>query len=372
MASPSRYLSLDILRGMTVALMILVNNPGSWATIYAPFKHAAWHGFTLTDLVFPTFLFVVGNAMSFSFKKINTWSNTKFFTKTFKRAALIFLIGLGLTYYPFVRRVEGEFILKNILDIRIMGVLQRIAICYLLASIAIRFLKKKWLVVLSIFILLFYWFLLLFYGGSDPYSLEANAALKFDQLIFNEENVYHGFGIPFDPEGLLSCLPAVVNVIFGYLAGVFIQQTKNKKNLVIQLFLGGLAMIALALAWDLYLPINKPIWTSTYVVLSTGWDLIILSILIGVLEIARIKSWSRFFEPFGKNPLFIFVLSGIVVLTMGLIFIGDTSLKGWIYQNLFLSWLSPYNASFLYALLFLVFMWLIAYILDKKKIYIKV
>ena len=364
----SRYLSLDILRGMTVALMILVNNPGSWATIYAPFKHAAWHGFTLTDLVFPTFLFVVGNAMSFSFKKMNSWSTPEFLTKTFKRAAIIFLIGLGLSYYPFVRRTDGEFILKNILDIRIMGVLQRIAVCYLLAAIAIRFLKKKWLVVLSVFILLLYWFLLWYFGGSAPYSLEANAALKFDLLVFNEENLYHGFGIPFDPEGLLSCLPAVVNVIFGYLAGRFIQQSVNKKKLVIQLVIAGLAMISLALVWDVILPVNKPIWTSSYVILSTGWDFIILGALIGILEIAEFKSWSRFFEPFGKNPLFIFVLSGVVVLTMGLIFIGDTSLKGWIYQNVFLSWLSPYNASLLYALLFLILMWLIAYILDKKKI----
>lgn len=368
----SRYLSLDILRGMTVALMILVNNPGSWATIYAPFRHAAWHGFTLTDLVFPTFLFVVGNAMSFSFKKMNSWSTPEFLTKTFKRAAIIFLIGLGLSYYPFVRRIDGEFILKNILDIRIMGVLQRIAVCYLLAAIAIRFLKKKWLVVLSVFILLLYWFLLWYFGGSAPYSLEANAALKFDLLVFNEENLYHGFGIPFDPEGLLSCLPAVVNVIFGYLAGRFIQQSVNKKKLVIQLVIAGLTMISLALVWDVILPVNKPIWTSSYVILSTGWDFIILGALIGILEIAEFKSWSRFFEPFGKNPLFIFVLSGVVVLTMGLIFIGDTSLKGWIYQNVFLSWLSPYNASLLYALLFLILMWLIAYILDKKKIYIKV
>ena len=368
----SRYLSLDILRGMTVSLMILVNNPGNWATIYAPFKHASWHGFTLTDLVFPTFLFVVGNAMSFSFKKLNSLRTSTFFTKTFKRAAIIFLIGLGLSYYPFVRLVDGELILKNILDIRIMGVLQRIAICYLLAAIAIRFLKQKWLVVLSIFILLFYWVLLLYFGGSDPYGLETNAALRFDLLLFNEENLYHGYGIPFDPEGLLSCLPAIVNVIFGYLAGMFIQQSVNKKKLVIQLVGAGLVMLSLGLVWGLYLPINKPIWTSSYVILSTSWDLIILGFLIGILEIANFKSWSRFFEPFGKNPLFIFVLSGVVVLTMGLIFIGDTSLKSWIYQNLFLSWLSPYNASLLYALLFLVFMWLIAYILDKKKIYIKV
>ncbi len=367
-----RYLSLDILRGLTIALMILVNNPGSWSTIYAPFKHASWHGFTLTDLVFPTFLFVVGNAMSFSFKKFKDWDNPQFLKKVFKRSFLIFLIGLSLNYFPFVRVVDGSYILKDILDVRIMGVLQRIAVCYLFASLIIRFMEIKWLFVVSIFILLSYWFALWYFGGNNPYSLEENAALKFDLLFLNPKNLYHGYGIPFDPEGLLSCIPAIVNVLAGYVSGIYIQKTTNKWAIVSKFAIIGFVLIALSLLWHPYLPINKSLWTSSYVLLSTGIDIIILGMLISILEIAGIKNWAKFFEPFGKNPLFIFVMSGVVVLTMGLIYVGNQPIHGWIYNNMFTSWLSPYNASLAYAVCFVIAMWLLAYILDKKKLYIKV
>lgn len=369
-----RYFALDVLRGLTIALMILVNNPGSWSNIYAPFKHAVWHGFTITDLIFPTFLFVVGNAMSFSLRKNKYSSNKLFLKKIFKRSFLIFLIGLFLNAFPFVIRNEfGEIVLKDFSQIRIMGVLQRIAICYLIAGLMLHFIKTQASLIISINILLFYWWVLYRFGDAlDPFGLQGNAALKFDLLIFQPENLWKGFGIRFDPEGLLSTLPAVVNVIAGYVAGVFIQTSGNKLTTVWKLALGGLVLLIIALFWDNYFPINKALWTSSFVLYSIGWDLLIIAGLIIILELWHFKKWAKIFIAFGRNPLFIFVLSGIIAKLMSIVWIHGAALKIWIYNNAFLSWLTKYNASLAFAVSFMLLMWCIVYIMDRKKIYIKV
>lgn len=369
-----RYLALDVLRGLTIALMILVNTPGSWSTIYAPFRHAAWHGFTITDLVFPAFLFAVGNAMSFSLKKYALQGNTAFLKKVFKRTILIFAIGLFLSAFPFVYRDgNGELVLKNLQNLRIMGVLQRIALCYFFAALIIHYFKLKVSLILSVVILFIYWAVMHFFGNpEDPYSLTGNAALKFDLLIFRPENLWKGFGIPFDPEGLLSTLPAIVNVIAGYAAGVFIQKSGNTLSTIWKLTAAGLVLVVLAQIWNIWFPINKPIWTSSYVLLSTGWVMVLIAALILIIEIWKFRVWTYFFEVFGRNPLFIFVLSGLVVMLMNIIYIGGIASKTYIYQNFFLSWLGSYNASLLFAICYMLFMWLIGYVMDKRRIYIKV
>ncbi|GGW98004.1 acyltransferase family protein [Salegentibacter mishustinae] len=368
-----RYLALDVLRGLTVALMILVNTPGSWSHIYAPFKHAPWHGFTPTDWVFPSFLFVIGNAMSFSLRKYESISESAFLGKVFKRAALIFLIGLFLSAFPFVYRQEGELIFKNLVNMRIMGVLQRIALCYLFASLILHYLKLKKSIIFGSLILLGYWVIMWFFGDQpNPLSLEHNAALKFDQLIFNDANLYKGYGLPFDPEGLLSTLPAIVNVIAGYVAGVFIQKSGNNISTVIKLSIYGVLLLIVAQIWDIWFPINKPIWSSSYVLYSTGWTLLVLSALILIIEIFNFKKWTTFFEAFGKNPLFVFVMSGLVVMLMNIIYVNGQALKPWLYENLYLSWLNNYNASLLFAISYMLLMWLLGYWLHKKRIYIKV
>ena len=369
-----RYLALDVLRGITIALMILVNTPGSWGSIYAPFKHAAWHGFTITDLVFPTFLFVVGNAMSFSMRKFDGKADSMFLKKVFKRSLLIFLIGLFLSAFPFLYRDEaGELAFKNLANMRIMGVLQRIALCYLIASLLIHYLKLKVAIVASILILFGYWLVMYLFGEQpEPYSLTGNAALKFDLLVFRPENMWKGFGMAFDPEGLLSTFPAVVNVVAGYVAGIFIQKSGNTYSTVWKLVLAGIIAIILAQIWNPFFPINKGIWTSSYVLLSIGWALISIATLILTIELWSIKAWTYFFEVFGKNPLFIFVLSGLVVMLMNIILIHGEALKPWIYKNVFLSWLTNYNASILFAICYVLLMWLVGYIMDKRKIYIKV
>ena len=372
--SIQRYLALDVLRGLTIALMILVNTPGSWSTIYAPFRHAAWHGFTITDLVFPSFLFAVGNAMSFSLKKYTQQGNPAFLKKVFKRTILIFGIGLFLSAFPFVYRDgNGELVFKNLQNMRIMGVLQRIALCYFFAALIIHYFKLKVSLILGVVILFSYWAVMYFFGNpEDPYSLTGNAALRFDLLIFRPENLWKGFGIPFDPEGLLSTLPAIVNVIAGYAAGVFIQKSGNTLATIWKLTVAGVALVVIAQIWDIWFPINKPLWTSSYVLLSTGWVLVLLAALILIIEIWRFRAWTFFFEVFGRNPLFIFVLSGLVVMLMNIIYIEGIASKTYIYNHYFLSWLSNYNASMLFAICYMLLMWLIGYIMDKRNIYIKV
>jgi predicted acyltransferase len=368
-----RYFALDVLRGLTIALMILVNTPGSWSYIYAPFKHAPWDGFTPTDWVFPSFLFVIGNAMSFSLRKYESISESVFLKKVFKRTVLIFLIGLFLNAFPFVYRQEGELVFKNLLNMRIMGVLQRIALCYLFASLILHYLKLKKSIIFGSLILLGYWAVMWFFGDQpNPLSLENNAALKFDQLIFSDANLYKGYGLPFDPEGLLSTLPAIVNVIAGYVAGVFIQKSGSNMTTVIKLSIYGGLLLVLAQIWDVWFPINKPIWSSSYVLYSSGWTLLVLSALILIIEIFNFKKWTAFFEAFGKNPLFVFVMSGLVVMLMNIIYVNGQALKTWLYENVYLSWLNNYNASLLFAISYMLLMWLLSYWLHKKRIYIKV
>ena len=368
-----RYLALDVLRGLTIALMILVNTPGSWSTIYAPFKHAAWHGFTITDLVFPSFLFVVGNAMSFSMRKFVAQPESLFFKKVLKRTFLIFMIGLFLNAFPFVYRSGGDILLKDFTNLRIMGVLQRIALCYFFAALILKYLKLKGAVIISIGILLFYWIIMFYFGDAgEIYSKEGNAALKFDLLIFRPENLYQGFGLPFDPEGLLSTLPAVVNVVAGYVAGIFVQKSGNRFSTVWKIVAAGLIFVVLAEIWNILFPINKPLWTSSYVLLSVGWSCVLLGMLIWFIEVVKMKKWTYFFEVFGRNPLFIYAMSGIVVMLMSVIWINGGPMKSWLYSNFFLSWLNPYNASLLFAVCYMLLMWLIGYWMDKKRIYIKV
>ena len=354
--------------------MIVVNAPGSWEFIYAPFRHSEWHGFTLTDLVFPTFLYVVGNALSFSLKRPEEVTPSVFFKKVVKRTVLIFLIGVLLNLFPFFQRIDGSFVLKDLRAVRIWGVLQRIAVCYFLASLIIYFCTKKAkIIVISGFILISYWIILYYFGEKpDPYSLEGNAVKRLDLFLFNAKNLYKGFGIPFEPEGILSTWPAIVNVLTGYLTGRFIQKNGSSTFTLYRIVGLGLIMLAVALLWNPYFPVNKPIWTSSYVLYSLGWDFIVTGILIAAIDVYGFKKWTYFFEVFGKNPLFIYIMAWVVISLMIFITIGGISVKSIIYETLFLSWLSPINASLCFAVVYMLFMWLIAYFMERNEIYIKV
>ena len=389
-----RFYSLDVFRGATVALMILVNNPGSWGHIYAPLEHAPWHGVTPTDLVFPFFLFAVGNAMAFVLPKLEAAGEGVFWKKIIKRTLLILLIGLFLNWFPFIKWEANTLVGKpwayvtddgKLMGVRIFGVLQRIALCYFFASIIAHYFKQRGAFVVSAFILLAYWFLCVAANPADPYSLAGWFGTKLDIAIAGEAHVYRGEGLPFDPEGLMSIPAAIVQVIFGWLAGSYILQKGKTPEMVNGVFVAGCVLIFAGYCWDMVFPINKKIWTSSYAVYTTGLALLILAVMIYVIEFKGWQGkWSRFFDVFGKNALFIFVLSGTLPRLLALIRIPgaigvDGKLSyltpfGWFYENVCKKILAaePRAGSLIYALCFITMMWFFAWILDKKKIYIKV
>ena len=380
-----RYYSLDVFRGATVALMILVNNPGSWGDIYSPLEHATWHGCTPTDLVFPFFLFAVGNALAFVMPRFEEAGTSVFLKKVFKRAALIFLIGLFLNWSPFVKWQGEDLVGKTWEGIRIFGVLQRIAVAYLFASLAVYFLKTKGAIIFSCIILLIYWLICIWFGApGDPYSLAGYFGTDLDKAMLGISHMYKGEGVPFDPEGIASAIPAIVQVIFGFLAGQFIRKKGKTYDMLAHLFIAGAVLIFAGFCWDMVFPINKKIWTSSYVLYTTGLAMMVIGLLIYLLEFKDAKgAWSRFFDVFGKNPLFIFFLSGFLPRILALLRWIDhkddegkpvyTSAFPWFYQHICKPLFeNPKNSSLLYALCMIAFYWLIVYLLDKKKIYIKV
>ena len=380
-----RFYSLDVFRGATVALMILVNNPGSWGHIYSPLEHASWHGCTPTDLVFPFFLFAVGNAMAFVMPKLEAAGTNAFLKKIITRTLLIFCIGLFLNWFPFIKWSNEELVGKPFETLRILGVLQRIALCYCFASLIIYFLKSKGAYVAVFTILLFYWLICLLLGNpADPYSLEGFWGTAFDKAILGENHMYKGEGVAFDPEGLASTLPAITQVVFGFFVGQYIQQKGKNFEMVTNLFVAATVLVFAGFCWDMVFPINKKIWTSSYVLYTTGLATMILAVMIYLIEFKQYKGWpTKFFDVFGKNPLFIFVLSGLFPRLLALIRIPSTldengkqlytTPLGWFYQHICAPISeNPKNGSLLYAIITILFYWTIVYFMDRRKIYIKV
>jgi predicted acyltransferase len=366
-------------------VMILVNNPGSWAHIYPPFDHAKWHGLTPTDLVFPFFLFAVGNALAFVMPRLEAGGPALFWKKVLKRSLLIFSIGLFLTWWPFVKWVGDDLVVKPwaYLDetgmpqgVRILGVLARIAICYLFASVLIYYFKLRGAFLIGLLILLLYWVLCLTLGESgDPYSMTGWFGNKVDKAVLGLAHMYKGEGVPFDPEGIMSTLPAVVQVIFGYMAGDYIQKKGKTPEMLNGLFVAGVAMILTGFCWDMLFPINKKIWTSSYTVYTSGMAMMTIATMIYFIEFKQVKGGlARFFDVFGKNALFVFALSAFLPKGLSLIHI-DKQTNPWnfLYVKIFKQLPGdPRTGSLLFALCVIVFMWAICYWMDKKKIYIKV
>lgn len=380
-----RYYSLDVFRGATVALMILVNNPGSWANIFSPLGHASWHGCTPTDLVFPFFLFAVGNALSFVMPKLQNAGSSEFWSKIIKRTVLIFAIGLFLNWSPFVKWSDTGLVFKPWENVRILGVLQRIALCYFFASIIIYYGKSKIALFIGMMILVIYWVLTYALGEvGHPFSLSGYFGNAIDQSILGITHIYKGEGVPFDPEGITSTFPAIVEVILGFLVGEYIQIKGKNFEMLTQLLLTGVLLVLVGYIWDFSFPINKKIWTSSYVMYTSGLAIITLSMLIYLLEFKNAKgAWSKFFDVFGKNPLFVFVLSGFLPRVLALLrWVDHTDAEGkpvytnalpWFYEHVLKNVSSDLRiGSLLYALCMVTFFGLLAYVLDKKKVYIKV
>lgn len=367
---PARRLqSLDAFRGFTIATMIMVNTPGSWSYLYPPLAHADWHGCTPTDLVFPFFLFIVGVSMWFSFKKFDYQLSPSAVQKIAKRAGLIFLIGLLLNAFPFYN--------TSLSELRILGVLQRIAIAFGLGAVVCLALKERQrLLIFSAVTLLAYWGILYFFGGDAPYELETNVVRQIDLALLGADHLWQGKGLAFDPEGLLSSLPAVVTVVFGFLTGQMIEQTP-KEQLVSRCLTYGIPALALGWLWGFVFPINKSLWTSSYVLYTTGWALLVLSVFIWLMEVKGQKKWAAPLLVFGMNSLFAYILSMVWVKILWVI--TWTNPAGEVvsaYEWLFSAVLAPIagnlNGSLLFALLHILIFWAILWVLYRKRIFFKV
>lgn len=390
-----RYVALDVLRGMTVAGMILVNNPGSWSHIFAPLEHAKWAGCTPTDLVFPFFLFVVGAAMAFSFAKYNeslTAASTK---KLLKRGVLIFLVGLALNAFPFLptnlnpNLSYGENLAEYWRHVRIFGVLQRIAMCYILGGLIALWLQKpKKIIPAMAFLMVIHWMILLLIGdpsaemvngAKGALSLAGQGAGAIDIAIAGENHIYHGFGIPFDPEGLLGMLSGSCTLLMGFLLGNLIRTHENKIEVVTKLYTIGLISVAAGYVWGNWLPIIKALWTGSYILYAGGWSTIMLAFFIYFIDV---KGKEKIFTPFkalGMNPLFAFVMAGLFAKILGRI-IKWTAADGssysclsWFYKNVCVAIVGENNqvSSLMFALCYVVVFTAMAMVLYRKRIIIK-
>ncbi|MBK8556166.1 MAG: hypothetical protein IPL65_10555 [Lewinellaceae bacterium] len=363
-----RYLSVDFYRGLTVAFMILVNTPGTWENVYAPLQHAAWHGCTPTDLVFPSFMFIIGVSMWFSFAKFDrSWSKAAGM-KVLRRTALLFLIGLLLNNFP--------FLWKNWDSWRIMGVPQRLALGYGIASVLVLNFNRKQLIWIAASLLFWYWGILYFFGvpGADPYAMQTNAVFRLDRWLFGDAHLWHGEGVPFDPEGVLSTIPAVVTVLLGWFSGnLFTSREGQRDHLVRDLLVFGVICGGLGMFWDLFLPINKKLWTSSYVLYAGGLSMILLAASVWLIDVRNWRNGTGFFLAFGSNALFAYVFSEALVMLLFAIKWpgGSGSLQQWIYQTLFVPLEGAAFSSFLFAVSYVLVCWLLCRWLYVRKIYIK-
>lgn len=382
-----RYVALDVFRGMTVAGMILVNNPGSWSHIFPPLRHAAWAGCTPTDLVFPFFLFCVGVAMAFSFIKYGDGINVRSSRKIIRRGVLIFLVGLGLNMFPFYPTsvhdevwTFGQNWMYWLQHVRIFGVLQRIAMCYVVGAFLALWLKTpKRLVAGVAAVTVLHWVILYIFGGEPGWStLEGNISGKIDIALVGENHVYHGYGIPFDPEGILGVISGSGTVLLGYLAGWTIRHTANRTDAVAKLFVFSAVCLALSQIWKIWLPVCKPMWTGSYVLLAGGWAMFCLAFFIYLVDI---RGYVKPFTPFramGMNPLFAFSMAAILVKTLGNIVRwtgsdeSSVSCLSWFYNNCCVSIFGNNEyASLMYAIVMDVIFLAMAMWLYRKKIIIK-
>lgn len=366
-----RLLSLDVFRGMTVATMILVNNPGDWGHIYAPLEHAEWNGCTPTDLVFPFFLFIVGVSISFAFQ--GKTADRETIVKIFTRSLKLFGLGLFLSLFP-------RF---DISVVRIPGVLQRIAMVFLVCSLIFLTTKHRTQQITFVSILVGYWILMTFVPVPDfgPANLEPefNLGAYFDRIILGTAHLYKA-AKTWDPEGLLSTIPAIATGLSGVLAGTWLQrQDKEVAEKLTYMYLFGCVFMALGWAWhEAYFPINKALWTSSYVLWTSGLALCFLASFYLLIDVRGYQRWTKPFVVYGVNAITVFFLTGLIPRILRMIKI--TNAKGiemnsqtWIYKNLIVSVFSnPYHASLVGALTVII-IWLgILWVMYEKRMIVKV
>ncbi len=392
MQATNRLLALDVMRGITIAGMIMVNNPGSWGHIFTPLEHASWNGLTPTDLVFPFFMFIMGVSTYFSLRKYDFKPSSEAIWKILKRTVVIFGIGLAIGWFGLLCRTALDFgntemtfserLMHGLMPfdkIRALGVMQRLALSYCGASLIILLVNHTKVLYVAGGILVTYLAILLIGNGFD--LSENNIINIVDRALFGVNHIYKdtlpdGTQIAFDPEGLLSTLPCLAHVLLGFYVGKIINSVQDNGQRIQQIFIFGTILLFAGFLLSYGCPINKKVWSPSFVMVTCGLGSLLLSLLIWLIDIKGYTGWSRFFESFGINPLFMYVFGAFLSILFGTIPLELSpevvTIKGFIYNDLLLSWLPDLWASLGFALLFVLLNWSVGHILYKKRIYIKI
>ena len=385
---PQRLLALDILRGLTIAGMILVNNPGSWGNIYAPLRHAEWHGLTPTDLVFPFFMFIMGVSTYMSLRKYDFRLSGAACMKILRRTVVIFFIGVAIAWLSlFLRGIANGASLSDAVltfdSIRVLGVMPRLAICYGAGSLLALAMSRRALAWTTGGLLALYWVVLLVGNGLE--FSDSNIISIVDHKVMGPAHMYTdvvgGVTLKFDPEGLLSTLPSIAHMLIGFLCGFMIMQVKDNRERICRLFIVGTVLTFAGLLLSYGMPLNKKIWSPTFVLTTCGLASSLLALLIWIIDMRGHRRWCRFFEVFGITPLFLYCLAAVLSVLSGVVKVpwaeaetGVISIKGWIYNAVCVPCAGGNEtlASLLFAVAFVLLNWCVGLVLYKKKIYIKI
>ncbi|UII81668.1 acyltransferase family protein [Flagellimonas sp. CMM7] len=360
----SRILSVDIFRGATIILMILVNTPGTWSNVYGPLLHAKWHGYTPTDLVFPFFLFIVGTSIVFAYqnKKADTAVYKKISVRSLKLIGLGLFLGAFTIIFPFI---------KEFASIRFPGVLQRIGVVFFFAAMLFLHLNWKKLIWVAAVLLIGYWLLMVFIPvegiASTLERAPNNLANYLDVQVFGT----HSYKPDYDPEGLLSTMPAIVSSLLGIFTGLILTSKQEKKTTIL-FGLGG-SLLLMGHLLDFVFPINKALWTSSFVLVTAGWANIVLALIYYLTDVRGIK-FGSIFRYVGANAIVVYFLSSFITKLFYSIKVDeDTSIHGWLFNKIYVhDFMSMELSSLLYGLSVVSFYCLLAYVLYKRKIFIKV
>jgi predicted acyltransferase len=358
-----RIISVDIFRGATIILMVLVNTPGTWSNVYAPFLHAEWHGYTPTDLVFPFFLFIVGTSIVFAYKNrpVNASTYKKIVVRTLKLIGLGLFLGAFTIYFPFFKEWE---------NIRFPGVLQRIGVVFFFASIMFLNIQWRYLLGITIALLVGYWLMMTLIPVNGVASTLERAPNNFANWLDVQVFGTHNYKADYDPEGLLSTIPSIASSLLGIFTGLILLSKQEKKARIL-VGIGG-SLLIIGHLWDIAFPINKALWTSSFVLVTAGWANLVLALIYYLTDV---KKWQfgSVFRYVGANAIIIYFLSSFISKVMGQIQVGDTSLHGWLFQNIYVHQaISLELSSLLYGLSVVAFYCFLAYVLYQQKIFIKV
>ena len=376
-----RLLALDVLRGLTIGGMILVNSPGTWSYVYPPLLHSRWNGLTLADVIFPLFMFMMGMSMYISLKKFSFSLHRELFLKIIRRTFLIFIIGTGIyatstflealrgaSLQPELTKNPWQTAFASLAHLRILGVLQRLALCYGIGSLLVTTIRHRYIPYLIAALLIGYYVILLA-GNGFVYGPE-NFLSHADRLVLGTSHMYNDRGI--DPEGVLSTIPSIAQVLIGFCFGKICLETPDMKDKLNRLFLYGSICLILGFLLQDICPLNKKVWSPTFVMVTCGFSVLLLSILLWYIDVTKRYRKTQAFEIFGVNPLFCYVLSEILYILADNLPLKEQNMHDIIYAGLS-GWLGD-NAftSFVYAFLFVGVVWLVGAFLYKKRIYIKI